>query len=91
MVDRTRISLEKLPRRVSARGSLLTEPLKNPHNPLILSSNPSTLPLGGTHNLAQEILMGNDESLEANEFMSGGALMAEVLDVNGAMERSRGI
>lgn len=35
--------------------------------------------------------MGNDESLDAHEFMGGERLMGEVLDVTAAMERSRGI
>lgn len=64
---------------------------QNPHNPLLTSSTPSGLPLGGSHNLAHEILMGTDESLEASEFMAGDMMMGEVLDVSSVMERSRGI
>lgn len=65
--------------------------IQNPHNPLLLASTPSSLPIGGSHNLAHEILSGNDESLDAHEFMGGDRLMGEVLDVTAAMERSRGI
>ncbi|BEI83279.1 hypothetical protein CcaverHIS002_0311470 [Cutaneotrichosporon cavernicola] len=48
-------------------------------------------PLGGTHNLALEILQGKDEGLDETDFMSGGADLREILDVNAVMERSRGI
>ncbi|CAK9780499.1 unnamed protein product [Cutaneotrichosporon oleaginosum] len=61
------------------------------HHPALLSATPSGLPLGGTHNLALEILQGHDEALDAADFMSGGADMREILDVNAVMERSRRI
>ncbi|BEJ14114.1 hypothetical protein CspHIS471_0312880 [Cutaneotrichosporon sp. HIS471] len=61
------------------------------HHPAMLSATPSGLPLGGTHNLALEILQGKDEGLDEADFMSGGADLREILDVNAVMERSRGI
>ncbi|BEJ06614.1 hypothetical protein CcaverHIS641_0311360 [Cutaneotrichosporon cavernicola] len=61
------------------------------HHPAMLSATPSGLPLGGTHNLALEILQGKDEGLDETDFMSGGADLREILDVNAVMERSRGI
>ncbi|WVQ73291.1 hypothetical protein IAR50_002859 [Cryptococcus sp. DSM 104548] len=64
---------------------------ENLHNPLLDQATPSGLPLGGGHNLALEILQGRDESIDADEFMGGGINFGEVLDVNGAMERKRGI
>jgi proteasome maturation protein len=36
-------------------------------------------------------LQGTDESLDAADFMSGGADLRDVLDMSGAMERSRGM
>ncbi|KAL7422993.1 hypothetical protein Q5752_002291 [Cryptotrichosporon argae] len=63
----------------------------SPHNPLLLASTPSGLPLGGSHDLALEILTGTDEALDAGDFMSGGADLGAVLDVSGVMERSRGM
>lgn len=65
--------------------------VQNPHNPLLSTVTPGALPLGGSHNIAHEILMGNDESLEAHDFMQGDGLLGDVLDVNSAMERSRGM
>ncbi|KAI9634877.1 chaperone [Dioszegia hungarica] len=62
---------------------------ENPHNPLMLSS--SAHPVGGSHNLALEILSGADETLDAQDFMGGDRLLGEVVDVTSAMERSRGI
>jgi proteasome maturation protein len=61
------------------------------HHPAMLSATPSGLPIGGTHNLALEILQGKDEALDEADFMSGGADLREILDVNAVMERSRGI
>ncbi|KAL1413167.1 hypothetical protein Q8F55_000916 [Vanrija albida] len=61
------------------------------HHPVLLSATPSGMPLGGSHNLHLEILQGNDETLDAPDFMSGGADLREVLDMSAAMERSRGI
>lgn len=66
-------------------------PSKSLHNPLLEQSTLSGLPIGGSHNLSLEILQGRDESLDADEFMAGSQSMAEVLDVNGALERKRGI
>ena len=57
----------------------------------MLQATPSGLPLGGTHNVHLEILNGTDESIDAADFMSGGADLREVLDVSATMERSRGI
>jgi proteasome maturation protein len=37
------------------------------------------------------VLQGTDETLDAADFMSGGADLREVLDVSAAMERSRGM
>ncbi|WVQ83057.1 hypothetical protein IAT38_005195 [Cryptococcus sp. DSM 104549] len=59
---------------------------KTLHNPLL-----DACPLGGSHNLSLEILQGRDESLDVEDYMGAGQNMAEVLDVNGALERSRGI
>jgi len=64
---------------------------QSPHHPLILAATPSGLPLGGSHNLAQEILAGTDESLDAVDFMAGTNDLGEILDVSAVMERSRGI
>ncbi|CAD6582224.1 MAG: hypothetical protein TREMPRED_003240 [Tremellales sp. Tagirdzhanova-0007] len=61
------------------------------HNPLLLTSTSSSLPLGGSYNLALEILEGNDEHLDVTDFMGGDRPMREVVDVNKAMEHSRGI
>lgn len=61
------------------------------HHPVLLSATPSGMPLGGSHNLHLEILKGTDETLDAPDFMSGGADLREVLDMSAAMERSRGI
>jgi hypothetical protein len=38
-----------------------------------------------------EILQGNDESLDVGDFMGGERPVAEVLDVNSVMEKSRRI
>jgi proteasome maturation protein len=51
----------------------------------------SAHPVGGSHNLALEILSGSDETLDAQDFMGGDRLLGEVVDVTSAMERSRGI
>nr|ODN89825.1 proteasome maturation protein [Cryptococcus depauperatus CBS 7855] len=59
---------------------------KSPHNPLL-----DPTPLGGSPNLALEILQGKDETLEVDEFMGGGQDLASVLDVNAVMEKKRGI
>ncbi|WWD18627.1 hypothetical protein CI109_103080 [Kwoniella shandongensis] len=77
-----------VPLRQAMELKLVSESL---HNPLLENSSSSGIPLGGSHNLSLEILQGKDESLEENEFMGGDKSMAEVLDVNGALERSRGI
>ncbi|KAK8858732.1 hypothetical protein IAR55_002961 [Kwoniella newhampshirensis] len=77
-----------VPLRQAMELKLVSESL---HNPLLDSSSSSGIPLGGSHNLSLEILQGKDESLEENEFMGGDKSMAEVLDVNGTLERSRGI
>lgn len=61
------------------------------HHPLLLSSSSGGIPLGGSHNIAQEILSGTDESLDAVDFMAGNRDFGEVLDVSAVMERSRGI
>lgn len=55
------------------------------------ASSPSSLPLGGSSNLAREILSGTDELLDACDFMGGARDLGEVLDVSAIMERSRGI
>jgi proteasome maturation protein len=60
------------------------------HHPL-LASNPSALPLGGSHNTSLEILTGTDESIDAVDFMGGETPAGEILDVSSAMERSRGM
>ncbi|WVF68983.1 hypothetical protein IAT40_003757 [Kwoniella sp. CBS 6097] len=79
-----------VPLRQAMEVKLVSE---NLHNPLLESSTAIGVPLGGSSNLAMEILTGRDESLEAGDFMGGNNVNAlnEVLDVNGAMERSRGI
>nr|ODN85366.1 proteasome maturation protein [Cryptococcus depauperatus CBS 7841] len=59
---------------------------ESPHNPLL-----DPTPLGGSPNLALEILQGKDETLEVDEFMGGGQDLASVLDVNAVMEKKRGI
>ncbi|WWC62784.1 uncharacterized protein I303_105381 [Kwoniella dejecticola CBS 10117] len=64
---------------------------ENLHNPLIESSTITGVPLGGSSNLSLEILKGQDETLDAGDFMGGSNTLNEVLDVNSAMERSRGI
>ncbi|WVW84858.1 hypothetical protein I302_106893 [Kwoniella bestiolae CBS 10118] len=64
---------------------------ENLHNPLIESSTVIGVPLGGSSNLAFEVLTGQDETLDAGDFMGGSNSLNEVLDVNGALERSRGI
>ncbi|RSH87971.1 uncharacterized protein EHS24_000494 [Apiotrichum porosum] len=61
------------------------------HHPLLLQSTSSGLPLGGSHNTSLEILQGTDESIDAEDFMAGGADLREVLDMSAVMERSRGI
>lgn len=61
------------------------------HHPLFLSSSTGGVPIGGSHNIAEEILNGNDESLDAVDFMAGNRDFGEVLDVSSVMERSRGI
>ncbi|RSH90963.1 hypothetical protein EHS25_010139 [Saitozyma podzolica] len=61
------------------------------HHPLLLASNPSALPLGGSHNTSLEILTGTDESIDAVDFMGGETPAGEILDVSSAMERSRGM
>lgn len=61
------------------------------HNPLLLAATPSALPLGGSSNIAYEILSGTDESLEAHEFMAQSTSSGELANVTSAMERSRGI
>lgn len=65
--------------------------LQELHHPAMLAATPSGLPLGGSHNLALEILQGKDEGLDEADFMSGGADMREILDVSAVMERSRGL
>ncbi|OXC66759.1 hypothetical protein AYX13_04629 [Cryptococcus neoformans] len=77
-----------IPMKQAMEIKLVSESL---HNPLLEQSTLSGLPIGGSHNLALEVLQGRDESLDANEFMGGSQSMAEVLDVNGALERKRGI
>ncbi|WVR06500.1 hypothetical protein IAU60_003531 [Kwoniella sp. DSM 27419] len=64
---------------------------ENLHNPLLEQSTIVGVPLGGSSNLSLEILKGQDETLDAGDFMGGSNSLAEVMDVNGAMERSRGI
>ena len=61
------------------------------HHPLLLASSSGAVPLGGSHNVAQEILNGTDESLDAPDFMAGATSYNEVLDVSAVMERSRGV
>ncbi|EIW67682.1 hypothetical protein TREMEDRAFT_64276 [Tremella mesenterica DSM 1558] len=63
----------------------------SPHHPLLNVATTSSLPLGGTHNIALEILQGTDETLDAPDFMAGGGSLGEVLDMTAVMERSRGI
>jgi len=63
----------------------------SPHHPLFLSSTGSAVPLGGSSNLQLEILQGNDETLDAGDFMAGSTQMDEVLDVSLVMEKSRGM
>lgn len=41
--------------------------------------------------MAQEILNGTDESIDASDFMGSTGDLGEVLDVSAVMERSRGI
>ena len=64
---------------------------QNLGNPLLSVPTPGALPLGGSHNLALEILQGNDESLDVGDFMGAERPVAEVLDVNSVMEKSRRI
>lgn len=61
------------------------------HHPALLASTTSAVPVGGSHNVHLEILQGTDESIDAPDFMAGGADMREFLDVSAVMERSRGI
>jgi proteasome maturation protein len=65
--------------------------MKNLGNPLLSVPTPGALPLGGSHNVALEILQGNDESLDVGDFMGAERPVAEVLDVNSVMEKSRRI
>ncbi|WWC88649.1 uncharacterized protein L201_003562 [Kwoniella dendrophila CBS 6074] len=64
---------------------------ENFHNPLIESSTITGVPLGGSSNLALEVLRGEDESLDAGDFMGGSNSLNEIVDVSSVMERSRGI
>ena len=64
--------------------------LQSPHHPLLSGLGP-TGQLGGSDNVHLEILQGTDESLDSGDFMAGSAGLAEVLDVNAVMERSRGL
>ena len=58
---------------------------------MLIASSSGAVPLGGSHNIAQEILNGTDESLDAPDFMAGSTTYNEVLDMSAVMERSRGI
>ncbi|ODO09966.1 hypothetical protein I350_02190 [Cryptococcus amylolentus CBS 6273] len=80
-----------VPMKQAMEMKLVSEASLNLHNPLLDQATPSGLPLGGGHNIALEILEGRDESIDADEFMGGGINFGEVLDVNGALERKRGI
>lgn len=64
-------------------------PEQSSHNPLLSVPSVGALPLGGSHNVALEILQGNDENLDVGDFMGGERPVAEVLDVNSVMEKSR--
>ncbi|WRT67959.1 uncharacterized protein IL334_004933 [Kwoniella shivajii] len=61
------------------------------HNPLLEQATITGVPLGGSSNLALEVLRGQDETLDAGDFMGGSTSFSEVLDISGVMERSRGI
>jgi len=61
------------------------------HHPLFLSYSGSAVPLGGSSNLQLEILQGNDETLDAGDFMAAPTHMDEALEVSVMMEKSRGI
>lgn len=65
--------------------------LQELHHPALLAASPSAVPLGGSHNVHLEILQGTDETIDAADFMTGGADMREFLDVSAVMEKSRGI
>jgi len=89
-----RIAMEKkIVAEVSVYASvrLFQADRQSPHHPLILAASSSAVPLGGGHNLAQEILNGTDESIDAADFMGSANDLGEVLDVSAVMERSRGI
>ena len=75
-----------LPLRIAMEKKIVNESL---HHPLMDTMSP--LQLGGSHNIASEILNGTDESIDAVDFMSGGRDMGEVLDVSAIMERSKGM
>ncbi|KAK6907998.1 hypothetical protein I203_101999 [Kwoniella mangroviensis CBS 8507] len=77
-----------LPLRKAMEMKIVSE---NLHNPLLENSTTTGVPLGGSSNLALEVLKGQDETLDAGDFMGGSNFLNEVLDVNGVMERSRGI
>ncbi|WVO18126.1 hypothetical protein L204_105828 [Cryptococcus depauperatus] len=76
----------KLVQKVGSVKQTSFDPVQSPHNPLL-----DPTPLGGSPNLALEILQGKDETLEVDEFMGGGQDLASVLDVNAVMEKKRGI
>jgi proteasome maturation protein len=81
-----RLERGKLGRRLQVRTDM-----QDLHHPLLLASSSGAVPLGGSHNIAQEILNGTDESLDAPDFMAGSTTYNEVLDMSAVMERSRGI
>lgn len=56
----------------------------------MLDATPYGVPLGGSHNVALEVLKGTDETLDHADFMSSHDVR-EILDVSAAMERSRGM
>jgi proteasome maturation protein len=91
IVSDVSFSFHWYPLSIIAYPAVQANNLKSLHHPLLLSSTPSGLPLGGSHNLQLEILQGRDESMDVGDFMGGDRAMGEVLDPSGAMERSRGM
>ena len=76
-----------LPLRTMMEKNLVAETQDN-HFPALTASE---LPLGGSMNIHAEILAGTDESIDVGDFMSGGALPKETVDIHSAMEKRKGM
>ncbi|KAJ9101862.1 hypothetical protein QFC21_003202 [Naganishia friedmannii] len=71
-----------LPLRVMMEKKIVME---DSHFPFLTASQ---LPIGGSTNIAYEILSGTDEMIDAQDFMGGGGNgPAAGLDIHAAMER----